>query len=74
VRISVPLDVETHARLCGLAARKSMDRSALAAKFVTAALKGFILFDKRKASDRVEDDNRPDGAGGESDSGEEEAA
>ena len=40
VRLSVPLPVEAHARLCGVAALRQIDRSALAAEFVLRGLRG----------------------------------
>jgi len=40
VRLSVPLPVEAHARLCGVAALRQVDRSALAAEFILRGLRG----------------------------------
>jgi hypothetical protein len=61
VKTSVPLDVETHAKLCGLAALKGVDRSAMAAEFIRVGLRGVVLFDKRGGSDHVEDSDRREG-------------
>jgi hypothetical protein len=61
VKTSVPLDVETHAKLCGLAALRGVDRSALAAEFIKVGLKGVLLIDKRGGSDHVDDSDRRDG-------------
>jgi hypothetical protein len=58
VKTSVPLDVETHAKLCGLAALKGVDRSALAARFIKDGLRGVILIDKRKGSDHTDTSDR----------------
>jgi hypothetical protein len=58
VKTSVPLDVETHAKLCGLAALRSVDRSALAAEFIRNGLRGVVLFDKRKGSDHTDTSDR----------------
>jgi hypothetical protein len=58
VKTSVPLDVETHAKLCGLAALRGVDRSALAAEFVKNGLKGVLLIDKRGGSDHVDSSDR----------------
>jgi hypothetical protein len=58
VKTSVPLDVETHAKLCGLAALKGEDRSTLAAEFIREGLRGVILFDKRKGSDHTNSSDR----------------
>jgi hypothetical protein len=45
VRVSVPLPVEAWARLCGVAALRGVDRSALAAAFVLRGLKGSRVVD-----------------------------
>lgn len=74
VKTSVPLDVETHAKLCGLAALRSVDRSALAAEFVREGLKGVVLFDKRGGSDHVDSSNRREGRSELSPDAEDEAA
>jgi hypothetical protein len=62
VRTSVPLDVETHAKLCATAALQQRDRSAVAAEFITEALRGLVIFDKRKNPGPVGSDS--EGIGG----------
>jgi hypothetical protein len=57
VKTSVPLDVETHARLCAAAALQQRDRSALAAEILTDALRGMCtIIDKRKTADPASSD------------------
>ena len=56
VKTSVPLDVETHARLCAAAALQQRDRSALAAEILSEALRGIVIIDKRRSGDPVGSD------------------
>jgi hypothetical protein len=43
VRLSVPIDVATHAKLCGLAALRQVDRSQIAANLIKAGLANVIV-------------------------------
>jgi len=43
VRLSVPIPVGDHARLCGLAALRQVDRASLAARFIHIGLRGVVL-------------------------------
>jgi hypothetical protein len=43
VRLSVPIPVSDHARLCGLAALRQVDRASLAARFIHIGLRGVIV-------------------------------
>jgi len=45
VRLSVAIPVSDHAKLCGLAASRQVDRSELAAGFIRAGLKGVRFSD-----------------------------
>ena len=45
VRISVPLDSRNHARLCALAALRSVERSAVAAEILKRGLKDVVVID-----------------------------
>jgi hypothetical protein len=74
VKTSVPLDVETHAKLCGLAALRSVDRAAMAAEFIRNGLKGVLLIDKRGGSDHVDGSDRREGRSELSSDAEDEAA
>lgn len=62
VRLSVPLAVREHALLCWLAANQGRDRSAVAAEFITKALAGIVVIDKRKSSDPVGSDYHEESA------------
>lgn len=66
VRVSVPLDAGTHARLCAAAALEQRDRSALAAEILTTALRGMVtIIDKRRGDGPASSDSdvdRPDAA------------
>jgi len=60
----VELDVSTHARLAAAAALRGCSRSALAAKFIKAGLKGIVLIDKEGRANKskgVDTMDRPDG-------------
>ena len=55
VKVSVPLGVRDHARLCGVAALRNMTVSAFAAEAIREALRGVTLIDrhgKGESSDR----------------------
>ena len=43
VRISVPLDSRNHARLCALAALRSVERSAVASEILKRGLKDVVV-------------------------------
>ena len=45
VRVSVPLDSRNHARLCALAALRSVERSAVAAEILKRGLKDVVVID-----------------------------
>lgn len=62
VKLSVPLGVEDHAKLCATAALQQRDRSAVAAEILADALRGIVIIDKRRSSDPVGSDNQ--GIGG----------
>lgn len=63
VRVSVPLDAGTHARLCAAAALEQRDRSALAAEILTTALRGMVtIIDKRKGDGPASSDSEGIGA------------
>ncbi len=63
VRVSVPLDSRNHARLCALAALRSVERSAVAAEILTSGLKDVVVIDPRsKKADQGEIKDRPAGA------------
>ena len=64
VKTSVPLDVNTHAKLCAIAALRGVDRSALAAEFIRAGLRGVLVIDKRNGSDHSGDSDRQGPASG----------
>ncbi len=57
VRISVPIGVGDHAKLCAAAALQQRDRSALAAEILSRALRGIAIVDRRKPSDTSEPDD-----------------
>ena len=46
VKVSVPLGVRDHARLCGVAALRGMTVSAFAADAIRQALRGVTLIDR----------------------------
>lgn len=46
VKVSVPLGVRDHARLCGVAALRGMTVSAFAAEAIREALRGVTLIDR----------------------------
>jgi hypothetical protein len=50
IKTSVPLDVGTHAKLCGIAALRGVDRAALSAEFIRMGLRGIVLIDKQNLS------------------------
>ena len=50
VKTSVPLTVETHAKLAALSALSGEDRGALAAKMIEEGLRGMLIIDKRRSS------------------------
>ena len=57
VKVSVPLGVRDHARLCGVAALRGMTVSAFAADAIREALRGVTLIDrhgKGEPADRVD--------------------
>jgi hypothetical protein len=58
VKTSVPLDVRTHAKLCAAAALRGVDRSALAAEFITAGLRGVVVIDQKGDSDHTDISDR----------------
>jgi len=51
VSASVKLDLATHARVAAAAALAGVDRSAWINKAITEALRGIVVFDKRKSDD-----------------------
>ena len=51
VKASVVLDVGTNARLSAAAALEGIDKSAFIARCLTEALKGIVVFDRRKSAD-----------------------
>ena len=53
VRLSVPVDVTTYARLCGLAALRGVDRSAIAANIIKAGLATVVV----RAPGHAEEEN-----------------
>lgn len=57
VKASIVLDVQTHARLAAAAALRGMDRSALAAEFITEGLKGLVIVNRGKFADNVDSDS-----------------
>ena len=56
VRLSVPVDVGTHAKLCAIAALRQIDRSELAAGFIVAALRGVVISERGDAAGDADDD------------------
>lgn len=52
VKASLLVDVETHARWSAAAALRGMDRNAFAVEALKEALRGIIVVDRRKSSDR----------------------
>jgi hypothetical protein len=51
VKCSVLLDVGTNARLAAAAALEGLDKSAWMSRAITEALKGIVVFDRRKSAD-----------------------
>jgi hypothetical protein len=49
IRLSVPVDVPTHAKLCALAALRGVDRSELAAGFIVAGLRHVVITERGDA-------------------------
>lgn len=74
VRLSVPVDVRTHARLCAVAALRGVDRSTIAFEILRDGLKDVVVMDSRRKSGRVSDDDRLDLDGELSQDAEDEAA
>jgi hypothetical protein len=60
IRLSVPVDPHTHAKLLAIAALRGVERSELAAGFVRAGLRGVIVQDVKGGGT----DGSEDGAGG----------
>ena len=54
VKVSVPLDVRNHARLCGVAALRGMTVSAFAAEAIKTALRGVTLIDRHGSGDTAD--------------------
>ena len=57
VKVSVPLGVRDHARLCGVAALRGMTVSAFAAQAIRDALKGVTLIDRHGAGESADRDD-----------------
>jgi hypothetical protein len=51
VKASVSLDVGTHAKLSAAAALEGVDKSTFMSRCITEALKGIVVFDRRKSAD-----------------------
>jgi hypothetical protein len=51
---SVRIDVPTYAKISALAALEGIDKSALMCRFITEAVSGIVVFDRRKSDDRVD--------------------
>ena len=62
VRISVPLDSRNHARLCALAALRSVERSAVAAEILKRGLKDVVVIDPASRDDPGKSKDRQGGA------------
>jgi hypothetical protein len=58
VKATVVVDVDTHVRWAAAAAMANMDRSAWAAAVIRDALRGVVVMDRRKTSDRSEGKDR----------------
>lgn len=64
VKVSVPLGVRDHARLCGVAALRGMTVSAFAAEAIREALRGVTLIDRHgKGESADRDDSSCQGTG-----------
>lgn len=63
VKATVVVDVDTHVRWAAAAAMANMDRSAWAAAVIREALRGVVVMDRRKTSDRSDLSNRSGEAG-----------
>jgi hypothetical protein len=60
VKASLLVDVETHARWSAAASLRGMDRNAFAVEALKEALRGIVVVDRRKGSDRSVGKDRPD--------------
>lgn len=59
VKATVVVDVDLHVRWAAAAAMAGMDRSAWAAAVLKDALRGVVVMDRRKTSDRSDTKDRP---------------
>ncbi len=59
VKASILVDVETHARWAAAAALRGMDRNAFAVEALKEALRGIVVVDRRKPTDRSGHSDRP---------------
>lgn len=59
VKASITIDVGLHARWAAAAALRGMDRSAFAVEAIAEAVRGIVVVDRRKTSDRSEGKDRP---------------
>jgi hypothetical protein len=60
VKASVSVDVALHARWCAAASLSGIARNAFAVEALKRALEGIVIVDRRKTSDRIKTDDRPD--------------
>lgn len=54
MKVSVPLGVRDHARLCGVAALRGMTVSAFAAQAIKDALRGVTLIDRHGSGESAD--------------------
>lgn len=59
VKTTVVIDADTHVRWAAAAAMANMDRSAWAAAVIREAVRGIVVMDRRKTSDRSDTKDRP---------------
>lgn len=58
VKTSLVLGVELHTKLAAAAAMRGLDKNAVVVEALTEALGGIVVFDRRKAVDRVKAEDR----------------